>query len=261
MPTPPESADRVPTKEHGPVSRVPCLEQSRPKPCQPRLQHIFPAALETFPAGDIPAPMRSGPVAEDLRQRPSPWVLSDMFAASTSDTLTQGTPGAATVSALQVTDQTSLWPAEPEAGAFLDEYRGRERLQLFPFVVIPPALGSVDLRQQRPFLWKAVMMEACHHDGARQIVLGNQLLKDVTEAAYTRPHKNIDLLQGLQILIWSFHYNLNSSQTTNLLYLARSLSTSLGLNEAQGLTKQDECSSQCLEQMRALAASYYLVTV
>lgn len=105
------------------------------------------------------------------------------------------------------------------------------------------------------------MMEACHHDGARQIVLGNQLFKDVTEAAYTRPHKNLDLLQGLQLLISSFHYNLNGFQMTNLLYLARSLCTSLGLNEGQGIMKQGELSSQCLEQMRALAGTYYLVTV
>jgi hypothetical protein len=133
---------------------------------------------------------------------------------------------------------------------------------LFPFVVIPPGTGCDQLRLQRPFLWKAIMMEACHLDGSRQIRLGNQLLKDISEAAYTKPQKNLDLLQGLQILISWFHYNLNSFQMTNLLYLARSICMSLGLIEkGQGLMDETEQSSQSLEQMRAFAGTYYLVTV
>ena len=45
------------------------------------------------------------------------------------------------------------------------------------------------------------MMEACLFDGPRQITLGNALLRDISEAAFTRPQKNLDLLQGLQLLI------------------------------------------------------------
>lgn len=105
------------------------------------------------------------------------------------------------------------------------------------------------------------MMEACHLDGPRQIALGNQLLRDITEAAFTKPQKSIDLLQGLQVLISWFHYNLNSFQMTNLLYMARSICMSLGFNELQGAVKQSEHSSHCLEQMRAFSGTYYLVTV
>lgn len=75
---------------------------------------------------------------------------------------------------------------------------------LFPFVVVPPHMSSDQLRKQRPFLWKGVIMQACHLDCARQIALGQELLGDIAQAALTKPEKSLDLLQGLEILIaWS----------------------------------------------------------
>jgi hypothetical protein len=226
------------------------------------MQHVLPAALNALPASESQAPSSCGAILDDLKRRTNPWNLTNtLFGDSASDPLAEDTIRPATVSVSPVVGETSLWPTGPDADALLAEYRGMERLHLFPFVVVPAGLGSTHLRQQRPFLWKAVMMEACHLDGSRQIALGNQLLKDVSEAAYTKPQKSIDLLQGLQILISSFHYNLNSFQMTNLLYLARSICMSLGLNEGHGLVRQGEHSPQRLEQMRAFAGTYYLVTV
>jgi hypothetical protein len=62
-------------------------------------------------------------------------------------------------------------------------------------------MSSAQLREHRPFLWKAIMMQACLFDGARQIALGEDLLRDISETAFLRPRKSLDLLQGLQILI------------------------------------------------------------
>jgi len=93
-----------------------------------------------------------------------------------------------------------LWPHPAEAEALLAEHQAN-MARLFPFIVIRPDMTAAELRAQRPFLWKAVMMEACHLDGNRQIVLGNRLLKEISEAALTKPSKSVDLLQGLQILI------------------------------------------------------------
>ena len=58
-----------------------------------------------------------------------------------------------------------------------------------------------------------------------------------------------------------YHYNLNSFQMTNLLYLARSMCASLGFSELQGTNEPKDFSSECLERMRAFAGTYYLVTV
>jgi hypothetical protein len=72
---------------------------------------------------------------------------------------------------------------------------------LFPFAIVPPHMSSAQIREQRPFLWKGIMVEACIFDGPRQIVLGNELLREVSEAAFVKPEKSIDLLHGLQLLV------------------------------------------------------------
>ncbi|KAK3333658.1 hypothetical protein B0T19DRAFT_440404 [Cercophora scortea] len=153
-----------------------------------------------------------------------------------------------------------LWPEEDEAASLLAEYT-THLSHLFPFAVVPPRMTSFELRQRKPFFWKAIMMEACHLDGARQMALGDELLREIAEAAITKPQKSLDLLQGLQILISWYHYNLNSFQMTNLLFLARSICSSLGFTESQSATMQREQTSDSLEQMRAFAGTYYLVTV
>lgn len=97
-------------------------------------------------------------------------------------------------------DRGCPWPQDEEAEAFLQRYR-KELNNLFPFVIVPPHLSSADLQKQRPFLWKGVMMGACRNDGRRQVAMGSELLREVTETAFTKPRKNLDLLQGLQTLI------------------------------------------------------------
>ncbi len=48
---------------------------------------------------------------------------------------------------------------------------------------------------------------------------------------------------------------------TNLLFLMRSICTSLGFTEAQKDTSPMDHSPRTLEQMRAYAGTYYLVTL
>ncbi|KAK4106558.1 hypothetical protein N658DRAFT_415141 [Parathielavia hyrcaniae] len=152
------------------------------------------------------------------------------------------------------------WPRGDEAGAFLRLYR-KSMAHLFPFVVVPPDLSSAQMREQRPFLWKAIMMEACVYEGARQVALGNELLKEVSEAALVRPEKNIDLLHGLQLLIAWYHYNLDNFQMVNLLFLARSITLSLGSAEIKSFPEDGGYSSESLELMRAFTGTYYVVTI
>jgi hypothetical protein len=95
---------------------------------------------------------------------------------------------------------TRLWPEGNEAVEFLEDYNTFKG-HLFPFAVVPPHLDSTQLKTEKPFFWKAIMMTACHMDGLRQMAMGNELLKEVCEAAFMRPQKTLDLLQGLMILI------------------------------------------------------------
>jgi hypothetical protein len=152
------------------------------------------------------------------------------------------------------------WPDGEEAEILLEEYRTLLG-HLFPFVVVSPTASSHVLRQQRPFLWKSVMMGACCLDGPRQIILGNQMLKDICDATILKPQRSLDLLQGIEILISWFRYGLNSFQLTNLLFLARSICVSLGLGESRVSAEQPEHMPEALEHMRAYTGCYYLVSL
>ncbi|ORY59091.1 uncharacterized protein BCR38DRAFT_477399 [Pseudomassariella vexata] len=154
---------------------------------------------------------------------------------------------------------SSNWPQGAEACTLLSEYKDK-LMHIFPFVIVPHDLTAAQLQWKRLFLWKAVMVEACHLDGKRQLELGTELLRELSEAAFTRPHKSVDLLQGLLLYLAWFHYALNSFQVTNLPFLARSLCVNLGFNDNQIATRQAEHGSACLEHMRAFAGTYHLVT-
>ncbi|KAL9941940.1 hypothetical protein ACHAQF_003419 [Verticillium nonalfalfae] len=149
------------------------------------------------------------------------------------------------------------WPTGAQADADLRLYRGVMQ-DLFPFVLPPPDMDAETLASARPFLFKGVVVVASHYDAYRQLVLGDRMLAEVAQAALTKPHKSLDLLQGLQLLVAWFHYNMNSYQLTNLLYLARSMCVTLGARDAQvGLTPT-EAAARRLEYMRAFLGCYYL---
>lgn len=92
------------------------------------------------------------------------------------------------------------WPRGEEADRLLAEYR--EHMEpIFPFIVIPRHMNSEQLRKERPYLWKAAIMQTLCLDASRQIPLGNELLNDIVTASFLRPKRSFDLLQGLEILV------------------------------------------------------------
>ncbi|CAK7236811.1 hypothetical protein SBRCBS47491_009764 [Sporothrix bragantina] len=150
-------------------------------------------------------------------------------------TETSGGEGAGTPASLPPLQSVNLtpeniWPKNDEAEVMLSEFR-KFMMPLFPFVIIPEYITSEKLRCGRPTLWKSVMMAACHLDGARQILMGNQLLGELAAAAFLQPRRTLDMLQAVLVLIGWFHYNINSFQLINFFYLARAMCVSLGISE------------------------------
>lgn len=144
----------------------------------------------------------------------------------------EGAPTPASLPSLNSVNLTSdnIWPKNDEAEVMLSEFR-KFMMPLFPFVIIPEYITSEQLRIGRPTLWKSVMMAACHLDGSRQIVMGNQLLGELAAAAFLQPRRTLDMLQAVLVLIGWFHYNINSFQLINFFYLARAMCVSLGISE------------------------------
>jgi hypothetical protein len=96
----------------------------------------------------------------------------------------------------------SVWPQDAEAATMLQTFR-MKLMDLFPFVTVPPTMSAKQLRCERPFTWKAVMYKACmcYHGLDSQIILGEEMLKDLSEAMIIKPKKSLDLLQGLLLFL------------------------------------------------------------
>lgn len=92
------------------------------------------------------------------------------------------------------------WPQGEEAESLLGLYREKMG-HLFPFAIAPPHLTSAQMREERPFFWKVVVLEACLFDGRRQAAMGDELLRELSEAAFVKAQNSIDLLQGLLMFI------------------------------------------------------------
>lgn len=147
----------------------------------------------------------------------------------------------------------SVWPLEGEAEVILATYKTKLE-QLFPFVVVPD-IKATELKQTRPFLWKAIMMVGTFLDGARNMKLGEELLADISHAAMVEGEHGLDILQGMQLLVAWFHHALKNSRLTNLLFLARSLCLSLGLGGTAPAPQGN------LDYLRAYAGTYYVNTL
>lgn len=171
------------------------------------------------------------------------------------------------------------YPLSDEACRILHDFHGHF-MPLFPFVVLPANITHEELRRDRPLLWKAIMMQGLYFNARRQVAMGDELLNSIVSTAFLESQKSLDLLQALEILIaWSvhsswraapgnreankpfsrFYMSSKSFQLTNLLFLSRSICVSLGFNESQEFSKQQDHTAANLEQMRAFAGVYYLV--
>ena len=95
---------------------------------------------------------------------------------------------------------SQLEPDEQEAENLLLEYKTHLAEQ-FPFVVLPLNSISQSLHQEKPLLWKAIMVASSHENSHRQMALGSSLMEDLMMRLLFRAEKSLDLLQSLLVLI------------------------------------------------------------
>ena len=89
---------------------------------------------------------------------------------------------------------------EQEAESLLLEFKTNLAEQ-FPFVVLPLDSVSQSLHQERPLLWKAIMVASSHENSHRQMTLGADLVEDLVMRLLFRAEKSLDLLQSLLVLV------------------------------------------------------------
>ena len=95
---------------------------------------------------------------------------------------------------------SQLEPDKQEAESLLLEFKTNLAEQ-FPFVVLPLDSMSQSLHQERPLLWKAIMVASSHENSHCQMTLGADLVEDLIMRLLFRAEKSLDLLQSLLVLV------------------------------------------------------------
>lgn len=116
------------------------------------------------------------------------------------------------------------------ADALLLLYRTNMSPQ-FPFVIIPDHMSAIRLAQDKPFLYKTVLMVASYHDKSVQTLMANEIFEYLSAHMIIRNEKTLDLLQGLLVLIAWYHTHIHvARRITLMLQLAAALEIDLGLS-------------------------------
>jgi hypothetical protein len=114
-----------------------------------------------------------------------------------------------------------LSPGQAEES--LEFFRSR-MLPCFPFIYMAPGLTAQDLRQDRPFLFKAIMTVSTFSTQKR-LARADELTRDIFTSAVLKVRSSIDLLLGLlTYLAWSTDAFLNRADLlSRLMMIAISL--------------------------------------
>ncbi|KAM0160024.1 hypothetical protein ACHAPG_003204 [Botrytis cinerea] len=146
-----------------------------------------------------------------------------------------------------------------------------------PFVLIPPHTSPRQFQVERPFLWKAIITAASHRNPTFQDAFGIRSFENfITELLLRGQTASLDKLQALLVHLGWFHYqSIINNQTINLIYLVKSMVTTLGLQRSlkpgaamekipaddTSQANKDSLSSRRLEELRAYAGCFYATSM
>lgn len=69
----------------------------------------------------------------------------------------------------------------------------------FPFVMIDSKVSVHELRRDKPFLLKAIVVTASFSQMERQMNLGKEFVQELSQRMLVEGEKSLDLLQGLLV--------------------------------------------------------------
>ncbi|KAJ9662182.1 hypothetical protein H2198_001533 [Neophaeococcomyces mojaviensis] len=106
----------------------------------------------------------------------------------------------------------------------------------FPFIDIPQHITASTMKREKPFFYTSCVMTAAHRNPPLQYRVARDMLKYAGEHMLLSGEKNLDLLQGLLVMVVWYHvYTHNNPQIMNLLHLSKALMVDLGLNRPPGV--------------------------
>ncbi|PMD35134.1 hypothetical protein L207DRAFT_466175 [Hyaloscypha variabilis F] len=103
----------------------------------------------------------------------------------------------------------------------------------FPFIQIPDGISVDELRSQKPWLCRTILMVAAQEERLVQQELGKQIVSEMASAILLRGEKSLDMLQSLCICnLWAYYFTsiIPVNQSTAIFQLALAILFDLGLN-------------------------------
>ncbi|KAI8957604.1 hypothetical protein F5Y11DRAFT_77498 [Daldinia sp. FL1419] len=140
----------------------------------------------------------------------------------------------------------------------------------YPFVVFPPGLTASELASKYPFLFSTVRMIASYRNLSSLRSQNYFIMRHISEQMLMRSERSLEILQSILLVVGYYHYHcIMHAQMNNLLALANSLASDLGINkpsEVQEKTKllisaPDAPKSRTNDERRALCGVWYMTSV
>ncbi|KAH6628927.1 hypothetical protein F5144DRAFT_493236 [Chaetomium tenue] len=139
----------------------------------------------------------------------------------------------------------------------LSNYR-TELMPQHPFVVIPNHISAPALKSHRPVLMMSIRAIASFEGLQTMCARMDAVMRHITDKLFFQAERSLDLLMGIVVILgWHHHHGAIHSNLNNLLCLAESLVSDLGLNKK--LTDDDRPGDETvIEGQRLLLGVWYL---
>ncbi len=106
-----------------------------------------------------------------------------------------------------LTNKSILGPSPEEAENYLVEFRDRILVN-FAFIYIPASTTAQKLRQERPFLFLAIMA-VCSKSSPQRLALGQEIKQKIAREILVENEGNFDMLLGLLVFLTWFAFSFN----------------------------------------------------
>lgn len=138
----------------------------------------------------------------------------------------------------------------------LSKYR-TELMPQHPFVVIPEHISAAVLNNHHPVLMMAIRVIASFEGLQTMAARMEGVTRHIADKLFRHSERSLDLLMGIVVTLGWHHYNgTKHSNLNNLLCLAESLVSDLGLNKK--LAGDDARNERVIEGQRLLLGVWYL---
>ncbi|KAK4133601.1 hypothetical protein BT67DRAFT_55004 [Trichocladium antarcticum] len=128
-----------------------------------------------------------------------------------------------------------------------------------PFVIIPRHISAVALKLHHPLLMLAITVVASFEDLQTMHARMHHVTNCIADRMFRQAERSLDLLMGIVVILGWHHYHcVRHSQLNNLLCLAESLVSDLGLNKRSPVGHGGVEDGRAIEEKRLLLGVWYL---